>query len=170
MIQLQYVRGTRWFGNCCCYCCCSSPAILPAGTRMYLTYDTIIMDFSPSHVPLLSPLNIYNSPPHPLHLILAILWTDYHTVPLGSSCRSYGPSPLRFTYHAGMRGAAGGRQPAAVKPPWYTQWCTQLKTTPWLSQFRWYFLYYDLISFYCKNRAILVPSSFFFVPCRFTWS
>ena len=39
MIQQQYVRGTRRFGDYCCYCCCSSPAILHAG-------GTIMMDFS----------------------------------------------------------------------------------------------------------------------------
>ena len=67
MIQQQYVRGTRWFGDYCC--CCSSPAILPPGTRMYVPG---------------SNLSVLRS--------LSASFTTCLTV---------------------MRGAAGGRQPAA---------------------------------------------------------
>ena len=76
VIQQLCVRGTRCFGDYSSRCCCSNPAILPAGTRMYLAYDTIVMEFSSSRPPLLSPFDIYNPLPHSLHLIndmLAIL-------------------------------------------------------------------------------------------------
>ena len=63
MIQQQCVRGTRWFGDYCC-CCCSSPAILPAGTSIYLEYDTIIMDFSSSRTFYCFLPSTYTNPLH----------------------------------------------------------------------------------------------------------
>ena len=42
-------RSRYEVGDYCCGCCsCRIPAILPAGTRMYLPYHTIIMNFSSS--------------------------------------------------------------------------------------------------------------------------
>ena len=43
----------------------------------------------------------------------------YHTVPLGSYLSLLQPLSASFsTCLTGMRGAEGGRQPAAAKPPW----------------------------------------------------
>ena len=68
MIQHHYLRGTRWFCDYCC--CCSSPAVLPAGTRIYLAYDTIIMDFASSR---------------PFHCFFPSMYTD----PLHTRSTSY---------------------------------------------------------------------------------
>ena len=99
MIQQQYVRGTRWFGDYC-YCCCCSLALLPAGTRIYLTYDTMIMDFSsprPFHCFLPS---IYTNPLHTRSTSYLQYYENIenHTTPypLAVICRFYGPSPLRL--------------------------------------------------------------------------
>ena len=96
MMRQQYVRGTRWFGDYCCSCCCSSPAILPAGTRrMYLAYDTIIMDFlscfRPFHCFLQAPPAL--APPNTCNIMNRFNTTPY---PSAAVCHFYGPSPLRL--------------------------------------------------------------------------
>ena len=44
---------------------------------------------------------------------------EYHTEPLGSNLSFLRSPPASFTCFTGRRGAAGGRQPTAAKPPWY---------------------------------------------------
>ena len=129
MIQQQYVRGTRWIGDYF-FCSYSCPAIPTAGTRMHLACDTIIMDFSSSRPFHCFPPSVYASPFHNRsnsylqHYGLVF----YHIVSLGSNLSLLRSLSALFTICLmGMRRAAGGRRPAAAKPPWYdTVMCRSL--------------------------------------------
>ena len=86
MIHQQHVRSTRWFGDICC-CCGSSPVILPAGARIYLAYDTIVMDFSSSRPFHCFLSSIYSNPLQTRSTSYSQYYklVQYHTVPLGSN-------------------------------------------------------------------------------------
>ena len=97
VIQQQYVRGTRWFGDYCCCCrSSSSPAILPAGTRIICTWHVIRSSWisRPPDRSFAFSLQ-YIQPPStvaPPHTCNTMNWFNTTLYPAAVICRCYGLS------------------------------------------------------------------------------
>ena len=101
----------------------SSTAILPAGARLYLAYDTVIMDFSSTRPFLCFLPSIYANPLHTRSASYLQYYEliEYHTVPLGSNLSLLQSLSASFTTClTDMRGTARRASSRRGEAPLYT--------------------------------------------------